>query len=628
MNDVLAQLSSISVDEADLSTDSAKKLLNAAINSGGFVSGSQLLPSEVIAFNGVFRGIALMIGGELRGPAVEFKSSYAQMPEDQLMQLYQVHPEANSGGGSGGQSKSKSGGSADDRHNSQSEKMKKKITSLYKSQYFFQPKMTLAISQDMLQLSPQFQSRCDKVSYSICVDQNLPNCSKWIDDDDHPHPGNNTDNKTNMTLGITAILSNVQWLSFSSGPIQPAFEDAAANYFASVAGAKRVDVKVSTARPGRWYGGDRWTQVLLQLSLTPATISQYASIMKMHNKGRLDTGLLQVVEAARGMSDIRIPNQTDPSKYLQRAWTYFIMSWEAAEASKSVKDMYQVYEPDATGLLDPVASSDQLLLSLMYDYGTHICPKVTLGGWWRITANYASTVSQERLNVEQAATSYIKEAEAESWAYDANAGGAYRGISGGASGGQGSSSGSGKQILKPEAAPPHSRAEARCSNMYQRGAANLKCQLAECDTLRDADVCCQRPGLSSQFQLTFQVSTHDDAGTDSPIYARLRGVTEAGKDWAPVEALMSSADDDFKKGHHHSYPYYTEPAGIPAEICVENKGNDELRLEWVKVENTLPGLTAVMLGWAKDWPALSSDPEDQDDDTAVSSKCLSLQPID
>ena len=96
MNDVLAQLSVISVDEADLSTDSAKKSLDTAIASGGFVSGSQLLPSQLISFNGVFRGIALMIGGELRGPAVQFRSSYAQMPEDQLTQLYQMHPEINS----------------------------------------------------------------------------------------------------------------------------------------------------------------------------------------------------------------------------------------------------------------------------------------------------------------------------------------------------------------------------------------------------------------------------------------------------------------------------------------------------------------------------------------------------
>ena len=96
MNDVLAQLSAISVDEADLSTDSEKKSLDTAIASGGFVGGSQLLPNQLISFNGVFRGIALMIGGELRGPAVEFKSSYAQMPEDQLMQLYEMHPEANS----------------------------------------------------------------------------------------------------------------------------------------------------------------------------------------------------------------------------------------------------------------------------------------------------------------------------------------------------------------------------------------------------------------------------------------------------------------------------------------------------------------------------------------------------
>jgi len=490
MNDVLAQLSAISVEEADLSTDSAKTSLNAAIASGGFVGGSQLLPSQLISFNGVFRGIALMIGGELRGPAVEFKSSYAQMPEDQLMQLYEMHPEVNSqemylesefasdiqyangmveaygqsafsssvdswqagmdiassgfsGGGSGGQSNSKSGGSADDRHNSQQEKMKKKISSLYKSQYFFQPKRTLAISEGMLQLSPQFQSRCDEASYAICESMDSSNCYKWLQSSDSK-PTNNTNNtggETNMTLGLTAILTNINWNAFANNPTQSSFEDAAANYFASMAGVERLGVKVSTSRPGAWWGGDKWTQVLLELTVTPASFKTHSSIMKWWNKGTLQTGMLSAVEAARGMNDARIQNQSVPTEYLKREWRYYMISWEPTKPSKAVQSMYEVYEPDVKALLNPTSSEEQLLLSLIYDYGTHVCPKVTLGGWWRITASYVSTVNEERLDVEQAATSYINNAEAKSWAYDVNAAGQYKGVSGGAAGGQGSSNG-------------------------------------------------------------------------------------------------------------------------------------------------------------------------------------------
>ncbi|CAJ1408784.1 unnamed protein product [Effrenium voratum] len=493
MNNVLAQLRAISVDDADLSTDSALTSLNTAIASGGFVGGSKLLPSQLISFNGVFRGIALMIGGELRGQAVEFRSSYAQMPQDQLMQLYEMHPEVNSqemylesefasdlqyangmveaygqsafsasvdswqagfdvassgfsGGGSGGQSSSKSGGSAHSRHNSESEKMKKKITSLYKSQYFFEPKMTLAISEDMLQLSQQFRARCDAASYSLCKSMDLENCNQWLATPEvTPQNPTNKTNKTEteMSLGLTAILTNVNWNAFANNPIQSAFEDAARNYFVSMAGVEGVDVQVSTARPGAYWGGDKWTQVLLQISVAPASFSVNSNIMKWWNKGVLQSGMLSAVEAARGMSDARVENQTDPSHYLPRTWRYFVTSWQPAEPSKAVSQ-FQVYEPDVRALLDPTSSAEQLVLSLIYDYGTHICPKVTLGAWWRITARYVSTVDQERLDVEQAATSYITKAEAESWAYDASAAGSYRGVSGGASAGQGSSGGKGK----------------------------------------------------------------------------------------------------------------------------------------------------------------------------------------
>ena len=270
----------------------------------------------------------------------------------------------------------------------------------------------------------------------------LSNCSKWLDTHgDTPQP-TNTSNTTDMTLGLTALMTNVDMNVFKSNPVQAPFEDAAANYFANMAGVQRENVKVSTARPGAWWGGDKWTQVLLQIALTPASFSVHSSIMKYWNTGSLQTGMLSAVEAARGMSDARIRNQSYPSQYLPRAWRYFDVSW-APKSSKSVRAMYEVYEPDVRALFNPTSSTDQLLLSLIYDYGTHVCPKVTLGGWWRISASYVSTVSQTRLDVEQAATSYINQAEAESWGYDANAAGTYRGVSGGAAGGQGSSSGKG-----------------------------------------------------------------------------------------------------------------------------------------------------------------------------------------
>ena len=89
---------------------------------------------------------------------------------------------------------------------------------------------------------------------------------------------------------------------------------------------------------------------------------------------------------------------------------------------------------------------------------------------------------------------------------------------------------------------------------------------------------------------------------------------------------MSSADDDFEPGKQYSYPYSTDPAGIPSEVCVENAGKDELQLEFVLVQNTLAGITSVNLGKVSNWPPLSSDKDDQKEDGAVQSKCLPLLP--
>eukprot|EP00439_Symbiodinium_sp_Y106_P026587 s414_g3.t1 len=57
LDNVLSQLSGIDVESANLSTAQQMSEMNAAIASGGFVNGRSLETRELIAFNGVFRGI-------------------------------------------------------------------------------------------------------------------------------------------------------------------------------------------------------------------------------------------------------------------------------------------------------------------------------------------------------------------------------------------------------------------------------------------------------------------------------------------------------------------------------------------------------------------------------------------
>merc|ERR1712129_109541 len=55
-------------------------------------------------------------------------------------------------------------------------------------------------------------------------------------------------------------------------------------------------------------------------------------------------------------------------------------------------------------------------------FGTHVCPSVQLGGWWRVTANYRSTKDRGELEISDELSRAIEEKSSGSWSVVAAAG--------------------------------------------------------------------------------------------------------------------------------------------------------------------------------------------------------------
>ncbi|CAE7576966.1 unnamed protein product, partial [Symbiodinium sp. CCMP2456] len=469
LDNVLSQLSGIDVESANLSTAKQMSEMNAAIASGGFVNGRSLETRELIAFNGVFRGIDLMttFKPSLKAPAVSLKPWYAQMSDDTLALYSQLRPEIDSeefyiesqqasdlevangmvdtygssafhtsvnswqagfditsscfaGGGSGGDTKSKSSGQAKQDQDSQAKNLQKSITALAKTQYFFQPKMLLYFSQGMLQMSEDFTDRCHRASYALCKFAGRKNCSKWIDPVESSP--NVSSKLSDSSIQLRFVVANVSVLLILQQPdFEEGIKDALGNAVASMSsGANISDIDVELFKPDRSFvpGGDIYSSMQVKVTIRRATMEMYGGLEVYEGRDILQPGILRAFLSYPYINKVRIV-EPNSSTYQTVGLDYFLLQFspsnEGAESGQS--GFNAMAEPL------PGETADEVVPALMYDFGSHVCPHVTLGGWWRVTANYASTVNQEKIEVERATSEAMEKARAEAWGLNANAAG-------------------------------------------------------------------------------------------------------------------------------------------------------------------------------------------------------------
>eukprot|EP00931_Biecheleriopsis_adriatica_P104608 TRINITY_DN7925_c1_g1_i4.p1 TRINITY_DN7925_c1_g1~~TRINITY_DN7925_c1_g1_i4.p1 ORF type:complete len:4159 (-),score=593.84 TRINITY_DN7925_c1_g1_i4:104-12580(-) len=71
-------------------------------------------------------------------------------------------------------------------------------------------------------------------------------------------------------------------------------------------------------------------------------------------------------------------------------------------------------EEEEYELYDTTLTVDDMIRALIFDFGSHVCPKATLGGWWRINAEYQSIDATEMVDAIQATQLAMAAASAES----------------------------------------------------------------------------------------------------------------------------------------------------------------------------------------------------------------------
>eukprot|EP00439_Symbiodinium_sp_Y106_P029189 s4922_g3.t1 len=170
---------------------------------------------------------------------------------------------------------------------------------------------------------------------------------------------------------------------------------------------------------------------------TMFVVRMYGGLEVYEGRGFLQPGILSAFLSYPYINQVRIV-ETNSSTYKKVELDYFQLHYSPLSTQGADSG-----QGGFTAMAEPLpdATADEVVPALMYDFGSHICPHVTLGGWWRVTANYASTVNQEKIDVERATSEAMEKARAEAWGLNANAAGTRNGVSGGAAGGGGRASG-------------------------------------------------------------------------------------------------------------------------------------------------------------------------------------------
>ncbi|CAE7237135.1 unnamed protein product [Symbiodinium sp. CCMP2592] len=70
--------------------------------------------------------------------------------------------------------------------------------------------------------------------------------------------------------------------------------------------------------------------------------------------------------------------------------------------------------------------------SIFFKFGTHVCPQVVLGGWWRLAASYRSVSKQKQVDKSNILTQALNDAEAKASFAKASVSGSFGGFSGSA----------------------------------------------------------------------------------------------------------------------------------------------------------------------------------------------------
>ncbi|CAE7237128.1 unnamed protein product [Symbiodinium sp. CCMP2592] len=302
-----------------------------------------------------------------------------------------------------------------------------RVNCLYRARYFVEPRLRLSLLPRMLASSPLFDDALSRLRRQLCeakaINGNEDPCSE-----SKPRPST-AGHRSLRAISLTLCVANIKHevLADSRPRLGSEVYSALKTMLARHGGLKEDDVKLRFS-PAEWTGlaADSNLQVVATFAPSEEATLEHASgaLSYARAQGWLQRSLVEALEAVPGIEDayanlsgaLQLPEQfislhetaipvpaadTNASNAMDFSMTSVTTDRRQLTASLDL-DLHQ-------GLRNRTA---QAVDALFFHFGTHVCPEVVLGGWWKVAASYDAS-EQESLAVSEALSNAIEEVQKE-----------------------------------------------------------------------------------------------------------------------------------------------------------------------------------------------------------------------
>ena len=225
----------------------------------------------------------------------------------------------------------------------------------------------------------------------------------------------------------------------------------------SFAGPVQQDVAVIFKKPSKSTGVNVFQNLAVDIILTPTEQTllkdAFQKLEYWAVRGYLQAALLTAVTSTRGINNAFAlsreseENVTLPPEHFRVEAPFIPQTYGTAQNDTGVAGVQLQATNSTANSSDSGTAREEIdnlrkrrpdlvmaVHSLFWHFGTHVCPHVLLGGWWKLTASMQSNSTFSLLDMSNILSNALFEAE--SRAYSASASGAYKQFAATGSGGR------------------------------------------------------------------------------------------------------------------------------------------------------------------------------------------------
>ncbi|CAE8598747.1 unnamed protein product, partial [Polarella glacialis] len=454
MQDIKDSLGKMTVSAADLDTSAASGQLDKMISSGGFVNGQALSMKQLLNFMGLFRGVTLTADGMSRShqTVVELNPNMAAKDDPELRLKVQTVPDMEakettvtmdtaldvqlldgwvevlgaSAVSSASNSKSLSLGFAPAKtsvgytsstarsngeatgFNKDSKQVDSKNTkTLTKTSYFFEPKLQIDVTNLMLTSTSDFSSRTRQISYDLCQAKGQGGCGRKPETATAtatPVVADEVKPEVVGSVDISFVVENMRYdVLLTQSVLALGVEDTVKRMIIAQLPAAEVRpiVKVTLSKPKPARANPS------QDTLIVATLNASISVIQL-----LQDKMIPLSQSlgANLKNVLNIENSQVKNETSDEAFALKVLGLEVIKQQVALLDTSSSRLSGAGG--EP--SIGEAIDTLIYDFGTHVCPHVVLGGWWSRRAKFESLENTRRIDVDRITSEAIRNAASDS----------------------------------------------------------------------------------------------------------------------------------------------------------------------------------------------------------------------